>query len=115
MRDDVFWGYNRRRILDRLRLDDKVAYVTGGGQGIGRAFAHALGEAGAKVAVVDLVLAKAEAVARELSLKGKDGTDRSSCCTQPSDEGCVGLLSWFSPDPLSAAQLSSIQPQWGIG
>ncbi|KFW04912.1 O-methyltransferase MdmC, partial [Fulmarus glacialis] len=70
VRDDVFWGYNRRRILDRLRLDGKVAYVTGGGQGIGRAFAHALGEAGAKVAVVDLVLAKAEAVVCELSLKG---------------------------------------------
>ncbi|XP_027764277.1 uncharacterized protein LOC114070866 [Empidonax traillii] len=70
VRDDVFWGYNRRRILDRLRLDGKVAYVTGGGQGIGRAFAHALGEAGAKVAVVDLVLAKAEAVVSELSLKG---------------------------------------------
>ncbi|PKU39801.1 o-hypothetical protein [Limosa lapponica baueri] len=69
LRDDVFWGYNRRRILDRLRLDGKVAYVTGGGQGIGRAFAHALGEAGAKVAVVDLVLAKAEAVVCELSLK----------------------------------------------
>uniref|UniRef100_A0A8B9GLJ6 Uncharacterized protein n=1 Tax=Amazona collaria TaxID=241587 RepID=A0A8B9GLJ6_9PSIT len=46
-----------------------LAYVTGGGQGIGRAFAHALGEAGAKVAVVDLVLAKAKAVAYELSLK----------------------------------------------
>lgn len=45
--------------------------IAGGGQGIGRAFAHALGEAGAKVAVVDLVLAKAEAVACELSLKGK--------------------------------------------
>lgn len=75
VRDDVFWGYNRRSILDRLRLDDKVAYVTGGGQGIGRAFAHALGEAGAKVAVVDLVLAKAEAVVRELNLKGKHGAD----------------------------------------
>ncbi|XP_025930806.1 uncharacterized protein LOC112970541 [Apteryx rowi] len=70
VKDDVFWGYNRRRILDRLRLDGKVAYLTGGGQGIGRALAHVLGEDGAKVAVVDLDLAKAEAVAYELSLKG---------------------------------------------
>ena len=46
--------------------------MTGGGQGIGRAFAHALGEAGAKVAVVDLDPAKAEAVAKELYLKGKE-------------------------------------------
>ncbi|XP_069592608.1 uncharacterized protein [Ranitomeya imitator] len=68
--DDVFRGLNGRCILDRLRLDGEVAYVTGGGQGIGRAFAHALGEAGAKVAVVDLVLEKAEAVAHELHLKG---------------------------------------------
>ncbi|XP_072203668.1 uncharacterized protein [Excalfactoria chinensis] len=85
MRDDVFWGYNKQRILDRLRLDDKVAYVTGGGQGIGRAFAHALGEAGAKVAVVDLVLAKAEAVAHELNLKGIKSIALAADVSKPED------------------------------
>lgn len=53
-----------------MHLDGKVAYVTGAGQGIGRAFAHALGEAGAKVAVIDVDNDKAEAVAKELFLKG---------------------------------------------
>ncbi|NXU41569.1 SDR dehydrogenase, partial [Drymodes brunneopygia] len=85
VRDDVFWGRNRRRILERLRLDGRVAYVTGAGQGIGRAFAHALGEAGAKVAVVDLVLAKAEAVACELSLKGIKSLALAADVSKPED------------------------------
>lgn len=44
--------------------------ASGAAQGIGRAFAHALGEAGAAVAVVDINEASASAVCDELSRKG---------------------------------------------
>jgi NAD(P)-dependent dehydrogenase (short-subunit alcohol dehydrogenase family) len=59
-------------ILDRFKLDEKVALVTGGAQGIGEAYAIALGEAGAKVAVVDINLVKAETTADMLVKKGID-------------------------------------------
>lgn len=40
---------------EKLKLDGRVAVVTGGGQGIGFACAHALAEAGAKVVVAEMM------------------------------------------------------------
>jgi NAD(P)-dependent dehydrogenase (short-subunit alcohol dehydrogenase family) len=66
-------------------LNGRVALVTGGAQGIGRAFAHALTEAGAAVAVVDLNLAKAEEVAQELQAKGGEAMALAADVTKPAD------------------------------
>ena len=46
--------------LEKLKLDGRVAVVTGAGQGIGAACARALGEAGATVVVADMAADRAE-------------------------------------------------------
>jgi NAD(P)-dependent dehydrogenase (short-subunit alcohol dehydrogenase family) len=50
----------------RLRLDGRRFVVLGGGQGIGRQATHALANAGARVACVDLEADRAEQVAGEV-------------------------------------------------
>lgn len=55
-----------------MRLKDRVAVITGAGQGIGRAYALGFAAEGARVAVADLDTARAESVAREVREAGGD-------------------------------------------
>jgi len=59
--------------LEKLKLNDRVAVVTGAGQGIGAACARALGEAGATVIVADMARDRADKTTAELRSIGIKG------------------------------------------
>ena len=69
-----------------MKLKDKVAVVTGGAQGIGRAVALGMGREGAKVVLADLQAEKAELVARELQ---SIGTEALAVGVDVADESSV--------------------------
>ncbi|PPJ36617.1 3-oxoacyl-ACP reductase [Nocardia nova] len=57
-------------VFDKFDLTDRIAIVTGAGNGIGAAIATVLAEAGAHVAVADIAAAAAEATARQIVDRG---------------------------------------------
>jgi NAD(P)-dependent dehydrogenase (short-subunit alcohol dehydrogenase family) len=57
-------------VMDTFALTGRVAVVTGGNRGLGRAFATALGEAGASVAILARDAAKTGEVLTELAGRG---------------------------------------------
>jgi NAD(P)-dependent dehydrogenase (short-subunit alcohol dehydrogenase family) len=72
-------------VLETFALPGRVAVVTGGNRGLGEAFAHALGEAGATVAVLARDAGRSARVVADLAAKGitasaveADVTDRAA-------------------------------------
>ena len=55
-----------------MKLKDRVAIVTGGGYGIGKAYSFALADEGARVVAADINFAAAQEVAREIEKQGKE-------------------------------------------
>ncbi|HHE6468281.1 TPA: SDR family oxidoreductase [Providencia rettgeri] len=61
-------------ILEKMRLDGKKIFVTGGARGIGKRLAIALSEAGADVAIVDVDLDEAQKTAQEIAVANNNKT-----------------------------------------
>ncbi len=61
-----------------MRLQDKVAIVTGGGGGMGRGISHCLSREGADVVVADLNLAGAQATVE--AVEETEATDSCARC-----------------------------------
>lgn len=53
-------------IIEKMRLDGRAIFVTGGARGIGKSVATAFAEAGADLAIVDLDIEEAKKTAQEL-------------------------------------------------
>jgi len=78
--------------LEKLKLDGRVAVVTGGGQGIGAACAQALGEAGAKVIVAELLPDRVTAMVEELKKLGIDAHGVALDVTKSADVDAAAAL-----------------------
>ena len=73
-------------------LDDRVVIVTGGGQGIGRATAHALAEVGAIPVIAEINEEKGQAVAREI------GNRAMAVRTDVADAGSLQAMTGVGPE-----------------
>lgn len=65
----MFFKPNTNNLI-MYNLDNKVAIITGGGNGIGKATAHKLATCGASIVIFDIDTDKAEQVVQELKSKG---------------------------------------------
>ena len=76
-------------MTQRFDVSGKVVIITGGGQGIGRAYAHAFAEAGALTVIAEVKAALGEQVAAEINARGKESI---AIATDISDPAAVEAL-----------------------
>jgi NAD(P)-dependent dehydrogenase (short-subunit alcohol dehydrogenase family) len=84
-------------VLDTFSLEGRTALVTGGNRGLGRAFAVALAEAGADVAVIGRDGQRGADVAAEVERRGRRALSVVADVTKPADveravASCVSSL-----------------------
>jgi 3-oxoacyl-[acyl-carrier protein] reductase len=74
------------------RFDDKVAIVTGAGQGIGEAYAHALAAEGARVVVADINATAGEKVAKEIAAESGEAVFAEVDVSDPESTSAMATL-----------------------
>jgi 3-oxoacyl-[acyl-carrier protein] reductase len=62
--------FKRRKQMQKERLKNKVAIITGGAQGIGRAYAMGMADEGAKLVIADLNMKAADQTVQAVQSKG---------------------------------------------
>lgn len=72
-------------VLDRFRLDGRVAIVTGASSGLGVAFAIALAEAGAEVVLAARRIERLEVTAAEVATRGRQALTVRADVSLPED------------------------------
>ena len=80
--------------LAKLRLDGRVAVITGAGQGIGYACAEALGEAGAAIVIAEMMPDRMEQAVASLKAKGLEVSGHLLDVTKSAEAGkvCAAII-----------------------
>jgi len=86
-----------------LGLESRVALVTGAGNGIARATAHQLAEAGCDVAVVDRDVEAAERTVAEVTAKGRKAVAIEADVTDPAAPAAMVARAVAALGPISVA------------